>query len=81
MPELFPYLVAGLGISIGTATLINGWLVVKFGMRRLITISLVGFTLNALAYILFFAGGTNPHIAMLMVFLALQFFTVGFLIL
>ncbi|MBC2840527.1 multidrug effflux MFS transporter [Robiginitalea sp. SC105] len=79
MPELFPYLFAGLAITIGTATLINGWLVVKFGMRRLITLSLVGFTLNSLAYSLFFAGGTNPPIAFLMVFLALQFFAVGFL--
>lgn len=79
MPEMFPYLFAGLAITIGTATLINGWLVIKFGMRRLITVSLVAFTLNSLLYALLFAGGTNPHMAFLMFFLALQFFAVGFL--
>ncbi len=79
MPEMFPFLFAGLAITIGTATLINGWLVIRFGMRRLITVSLVGFTVNSLCYALLFANGNNPHMAFLMVFLALQFFTVGFL--
>ncbi len=79
MPELFPYLFAGLAITIGTATFLNGTLVIRFGMRRLITVSLIGFTLNAILYSLLFAGGTNPHVGILMLFLAMQFFAVGFL--
>lgn len=79
MPDLFPYLFAGLAITIGTATFLNGTLVIRFGMRRLITVSLIGYTLNAILYSVLFAGGTNPHVGILMLFLGLQFFAVGFL--
>ncbi|MDG1572897.1 multidrug effflux MFS transporter [Robiginitalea sp. M366] len=79
VPDLFPYLFAGLAITIGSATFLNGTLVLRFGMRRLITVSLVVYTLIPLAYWLLFPGGDNPQVWILMVFLALQFFAVGFL--
>ena len=79
MPDLFPYLFAGLAITIGTATFLNGSLVMRFGMRRLIGWSLVIYTLTPLLYTLLFRGGENPPVFVLMLFLGLQFFAVGFL--
>ena len=77
--DLFPYLFAALAITIGAATFMNGSLVVRFGMRRLIAVSLVSFTLIALVYVLMFQGAENPPVWILMVFLCLQFFAIGFL--
>ena len=54
LPDLFPYLFAGLAITIGSATFLNGSLVLKFGMRRLITWALFAFTGIPLLYVLFF---------------------------
>lgn len=77
--DLFPYLFAALAITIGTATFLNGSLVVRFGMRKLIAISLISFTAIALVYVLLFSGRGNPPIWTLMGFLCLQFFAIGFL--
>ncbi|MGB5653746.1 MAG: multidrug effflux MFS transporter [Robiginitalea sp.] len=77
--DLFPYLFAALAITIGGATLVNGSLVIKYGMQRLIGASLVAFTLIACFYLLLFYGQENPSIPILMLFLCLQFFAVGFL--
>lgn len=79
MPDLFPYLFAGLAITIGSATFLNGTLVLRFGMRKLITAALIVYTLTPLGYWLLFADGVNPPVWTLMVFLGLQFFAVGFL--
>lgn len=79
LTEAFPYLFAGLAITIGTATFLNGSLVLKYGMKRLIGWALVAFTINALIYVVLFGNGQNPPVAVLMVFLGLQFFAVGFL--
>lgn len=79
LPDLFPYLFAGLAITIGTATFLNGSLVLKYGMRRLITWALIAFTVISLAYVLIFIDGQNPPVWVLMAFLGLQFFAVGFL--
>ncbi len=79
LPDLFPYLFAGLALTVGASTLLNGNLVLRFGMRRLIGWALLVYTLNPLVYSLVFSGGSNPHIAWLMIFLGIQFFSVGFL--
>jgi DHA1 family bicyclomycin/chloramphenicol resistance-like MFS transporter len=77
--DLFPYLFAALAVTIGGATLVNGSLVLKYGMLRLIGMSLLSFTGIALFYVLLYYGGPNPSLPVLMVFLCLQFFTIGFL--
>ena len=77
--ELFPYLFAALAITIGAATFLNGALVVRLGMRRLIGISLFSFTAIALVYVLLYQGQPNPPIWIFMLFLCLQFFSIGFL--
>jgi DHA1 family bicyclomycin/chloramphenicol resistance-like MFS transporter len=77
--DLFPYLFAALAITIGAATFLNGALVVRLGMRRLIGISLFSFTAISLVYVLLYQGRPNPPVWIFMLFLCLQFFSIGFL--
>ena len=77
--EEFPFIFAALAISVGIATFLNGTLVLKFGMKRLVTINLISFFIIALCYVAVFFGKTNPSITVLLLFFAFQFFTVGFL--
>jgi len=79
LKEEFPYIFAGLAIAIGTAIFLNGILVLKYGMEKLITTSLLGFFSVSLLYIILFHGDTNPPVAVLLSFFALQFFSIGFL--
>jgi len=79
LKEEFPYIFAGLAISIGTAIFLNGTLVVKFGMERLIRVALVAFFAISLVYVILFYGASNPSVELLLVFFALQFFAIGFL--
>jgi DHA1 family bicyclomycin/chloramphenicol resistance-like MFS transporter len=75
----FPFIFAGLAISIGFATFLNGKLVVKYGMYTLVAVATVVFTFIPIVYICLFSGGKNPNIAVLLVFFGLQFFSIGFL--
>lgn len=75
----FPYIFALLAISIGTATFLNGTLVLKYGMERLVSISLFAFFGISLLYILLYHGNTNPNVVILLIFFGLQFFSIGFL--
>jgi len=75
----FPYIFAGLAISVGTATFLNGTLVLKFGMEKLVTIALFSFFGIPLLYIILFYNASNPDIIILLTFFALQFFAIGFL--
>jgi DHA1 family bicyclomycin/chloramphenicol resistance-like MFS transporter len=75
----FPFIFAGLAISIGFATFLNGKLVVKYGMYTLVSVATVVFTFIPIVYICLFSGGKNPNIVVLLVFFGLQFFSIGFL--
>lgn len=75
----FPYIFAALAISIGSATLLNGTLVLKFGMEKLISIALFSFFGISLVYIILFYDTVNPSIGILLSFFGLQFFAIGFL--
>ena len=75
----FPFIFAGLAISIGLATFLNGKLVVKYGMYTLVAVATVVFTFIPIVYICLFSGGKNPNIAVLLVFFGLRFFSIGFL--
>ncbi len=79
MKEEFPYIFAGLAIAMGSAIFINGKLVMKYGMEKLITISLIAYFAVSLAYILLYFNTENPTIEILILFFALQFFAIGFL--
>lgn len=75
----FPYIFGALAFSVGIATFVNGTLVVRFGMRRLVNIFTVIFTLISISYVVIFYGKLNPSIYVFVPFLALQFFATGFL--
>lgn len=79
LKEEFPYIFAALAISIGLATFLNGSLVVKLGMERLVSVALIGYFLFSATYLLFFFSAPNPPVWILLIFFALQFFSVGFL--
>ena len=79
LKDEFPYIFAGLAISIGTATFLNGTLVLRYGMEKIITISLIAFSAISLSYVALFSGTGNPSVEILLLFFALQFFAIGFL--
>ncbi|MFT6935281.1 MAG: DHA1 family bicyclomycin/chloramphenicol resistance-like MFS transporter [Maribacter sp.] len=78
LKDSFPYIFAGLALSIGLSTFLNGTLVVRFGMRKLALYALVLFTLVALTYAVLFFGKPNPGLPILLLFLASLFFSLGF---
>ena len=79
LKESFPYIFATLAITIGMATLLNGTLVVRFGMLRLVTLSLAAYVLIPLLYVVIFHNGINPPYWVVLLFFALEFFAVGFI--
>ncbi|MDC6367566.1 MULTISPECIES: multidrug effflux MFS transporter [Flavobacteriaceae] len=79
MKEAFPYIFAGLAISIGLSTFLNGTLVMRFGMRKLSWMATFAFTIIALLYTLLFFNSGNPSIVVLVAFLSAQFFCLGFM--
>ncbi|SEK44758.1 MFS transporter, DHA1 family, bicyclomycin/chloramphenicol resistance protein [Aquimarina amphilecti] len=79
LKDEFPYIFALLAISIGSATFLNGTLVLKYGMEKLVTISLYSFLGISLVYLILFYGNPNPNVIVLLVFFGLQFFSIGFL--
>lgn len=79
LKESFPYIFAGLAISIGLSTLSNGTLVLRFGMRKLSLTALILFCIIALAFVALYMDGPNPNVYVLVAFLSLQFFCLGFM--
>jgi len=79
LKDAFPYIFAGLAISIGLATYLNGTLVIRFGMRKLALMALSVFCAIALLYVVLFWKQPNPAVTILVLFLFFQFFCLGFL--
>ncbi len=79
LAEEFPLIFASIAISVGIATFMNSQLVVKYGMRRIVHLSMLSFVAISLVFISLYHSGNNPSIEVLVTFFALQFFTIGFL--
>lgn len=79
MKESFPFIFAGLAVSIGTAIFLNGTFVIRFGMKKMVTWSLIGFFTVSILYVLLFHNTPHPSIYVLIGFFAMQFFCIGFL--
>lgn len=79
LKDAFPYIFAGLAISIGLSTFTNGSLVLRFGMRKLSFLALLSFCVIAFAYVILFWNKPNPSIVVLVAFLSVQFYCLGFL--
>ncbi len=79
LEDAFPIIFAGLSIAIGSAIFLNGTLVLKYGMEKIITTSLFAFFGVSVLYVLLFMSGSNPPLFLLLIFFSLQFFSIGFL--
>lgn len=79
LSEEFPFIFAGLAISVGIATFLNGTLVLKYGMEKLVTMALIAFFIISILYVALLYGSQNPSINILLTFFGLQFFAIGFL--
>lgn len=79
LKEEFPYIFAGLAAGVGLSTFLNGSFVMRLGMWRLSYLAIIVFSINALVYVLLFWNTTNPPLAILLIFMAIQFFTIGFI--
>ncbi|MBP2831922.1 multidrug effflux MFS transporter [Aquimarina sp. U1-2] len=79
LKEEFPYIFGLLAFAIGSAIFLNGTLVLKLGMEKLITTSLFAYFTISLLYIILFHNGQNPNIVILLLFFAMQFFAIGFM--
>ena len=79
LKEEFPFIFAGLAIAIGAAVFFNGILVIKYGMEKLVTTALISFFVVSAAYVGLFYNTPNPDVRVLLVFFAVQFFSIGFL--
>ena len=76
----FPYIFAGLAAGVGLSTFLNGSFVMRFGMWRLSYFAIILFSVNALVYVLLFWNSTtNPSLPIILLFMAIQFFTIGFI--
>jgi MFS transporter, DHA1 family, multidrug resistance protein len=79
LKDEFPYIFAGLAISLGLAILLNATLVLRYGMEKLVTWALLVFFIVSVLYIFLFYNSANPTIEVLLLFFGLQFFAIGFL--
>ena len=75
----FPYIFAGLAAAIGAAILLNATFVVRFGMEKIVTGSLIGFFVVSLLYVILFNDVLHPSVYVLIGFFAMQFFCIGFM--
>ncbi len=79
LKDEFPYIFAALAIAVGVAILLNGVLVLRLGMEKLVSTALLAFFIISLVYIGLHYTGENPSVMVLLLFFALQFFAIGFL--
>jgi DHA1 family bicyclomycin/chloramphenicol resistance-like MFS transporter len=75
----FPYLFGAIALAVGFATFINGTVVVKYGMKKLVRFFLTVFTAVSLFYVIVFYQQANPPIIVLVISFMIQFFAIGFL--
>ena len=52
----------GFAVAIGIAIFLNGSFVVKYGMEKLVTLSLIGYFIVSVLYIVIFYNTPTPHI-------------------
>ena len=77
---LFPVYFGALALAFGGASLVNGWLVMKYGMRRLSRRATVSMTLvSAVAWTLAFTFEGLPPLWLFMTYLLLVFLCIGLL--
>lgn len=77
---LFPIVFGTIACSIGVATILNSRLVVRFGMRFLVSWSLlIIFSLSLIALLIFLVAAGQPSLGIFMSYIMLVFFFIGIL--
>ena len=79
LKEEFPFVFAGIALTVGISTFTNGMLVMKYGMHKLALTALLAFSILPFIYLTMFSSTENPPLAVLLIFMALQFLAIGFL--
>lgn len=77
--DQFSYLFGSIALAMGIAMFTNGRLVIKVGMLKLINTASIFFTLIPLLYIVLFSHSGNPNVYLLIAFMMMQIFTIGFI--
>ena len=68
-----------LAIAIGASTFLNGTLVLRYGMEKMVTTFLLAYFGVSVVYVLLYFNGENPAVEVLLLFFGFQFFAIGFL--
>ena len=78
--DLFPVVFGTIACAIGVATIVNSRLVVRFGMRYLVSWSLlIIFGLSIIAMLVFLVAAGQPSLWIFMIYIMLVFFFIGIL--
>jgi DHA1 family bicyclomycin/chloramphenicol resistance-like MFS transporter len=78
--DLFPVVFGTIACAIGIATILNSRLVVRFGMRFLVSWSLlIIFGLSIIAMLVFLLAAGQPSLWIFMIYIMLVFFFIGIL--
>lgn len=75
----FPYVFAIISFVLGISTFFNASLVLKYGMKKLVALGLYLFSFSSLIYLLVFFSSENPPLMILLIFLFVQFASLGFI--
>jgi DHA1 family bicyclomycin/chloramphenicol resistance-like MFS transporter len=75
----FVYVFGALAFSMGVSSLLNSFLVIRYGMKKLATYFLILFFGSSLLYCILFIGQPNPSLTVIMIFFAIQFLSLGFI--
>lgn len=76
----FPFIFMVISLVLGISAYLNGALVDRFGMKKLVIVGLGVFSLSSLIYCLLFWSAVNPPLLILLLFIFVQFAALGFII-
>lgn len=74
----FPFIFGGFALALGLATFLNGHLVVKIGMKKIVLVALTFFCATSLLYVSLFGFSENPPFPVILAFIIVQFICIGF---
>jgi len=77
--EVYPYIFSALALGVGIATFLNGLLVMKYGMLRMVIVPMIATLCVSIIYIFLYSTGTNPSSIVFILFVALILFSIGFI--
>ncbi len=78
--EKFPFYFAAIALSVGTASFVNGKLVMRFGMQKMVRVAVLAIVLISITFsTLMFTIASTPSLSLFMIYLLSTVFFVGIL--